>query len=276
MYGEYDARTGIRWNVDPKPNSSISNYATFANNPIVYSDVLLDTIVRHTKGNKGVIVFGYGYEFDQTMKKAYDAAVKSDMSIVVADGLDEIATDFETMNNEFENVIFSQHGSFNDNGNSPTINLGLKAYNSDFLTEPRFSNQLNTIGRFIKKDGNVSLLGCFDGNDGCVYQGTDGRQLRVGSGLAPISVFSIGLGNVNVYANQGATPITSNMFSNGGNVLTSQPNANSVYYNLAKQFAGKWSMFNGYKFSSVGPIKIDENGKPIRVNSNMSTPSGIK
>jgi len=44
LFGEYDSRLGRRWNQDPKPNPSISNYAVFANNPIWYSDVLLDTI----------------------------------------------------------------------------------------------------------------------------------------------------------------------------------------------------------------------------------------
>jgi RHS repeat-associated protein len=44
-YWQYDSRLGRRWNQDPKPNPSISNYATFANNPILFSDPLGDTIV---------------------------------------------------------------------------------------------------------------------------------------------------------------------------------------------------------------------------------------
>ena len=43
-YWEYDSRIGRRWNQDPKPNPSISNYAAFANNPIFYTDVLGDSI----------------------------------------------------------------------------------------------------------------------------------------------------------------------------------------------------------------------------------------
>lgn len=39
----YDTRLARRWNQDPKPNPSISNYATFANNPIRYTDPLGDT-----------------------------------------------------------------------------------------------------------------------------------------------------------------------------------------------------------------------------------------
>lgn len=44
MFWEYDTRLGRRWNQDPKPNPSISNYAAFANNPIWFSDPLGDTI----------------------------------------------------------------------------------------------------------------------------------------------------------------------------------------------------------------------------------------
>lgn len=44
LFGELDTRLGRRWNLDPKPNPSISSYAVFGNNPIWYNDVLLDTL----------------------------------------------------------------------------------------------------------------------------------------------------------------------------------------------------------------------------------------
>jgi hypothetical protein len=44
MFWQYDARLGRRLNQDPKPNPSISNYTCFANNPILYTDFLGDTI----------------------------------------------------------------------------------------------------------------------------------------------------------------------------------------------------------------------------------------
>ncbi len=43
MFWQYDSRTGRRWNLDPRPNSSISSYGTFALNPVMYSDVMGDT-----------------------------------------------------------------------------------------------------------------------------------------------------------------------------------------------------------------------------------------
>jgi len=43
QFWEYDARIVRRWNLDPKPNISISPYATFENNPIWRSDILGDS-----------------------------------------------------------------------------------------------------------------------------------------------------------------------------------------------------------------------------------------
>ncbi|WP_157761038.1 polymorphic toxin type 44 domain-containing protein [Chitinophaga caeni] len=50
-FWEYDSRLGRRWNTDPKPHPSISNYATFANNPIFNIDVLGDTTYRFNKSD---------------------------------------------------------------------------------------------------------------------------------------------------------------------------------------------------------------------------------
>ncbi|MCB9018843.1 MAG: hypothetical protein H6546_00770 [Chitinophagales bacterium] len=44
MFWEMDPRLGRRWNRDPKPNPSISEYAVFKNNPIFFTDVLGDTV----------------------------------------------------------------------------------------------------------------------------------------------------------------------------------------------------------------------------------------
>ncbi len=51
---EYDPRLVRRWNQDPKPNLSISNYAAFANNPIWYTDHDGDTIKIAYKNKTGL------------------------------------------------------------------------------------------------------------------------------------------------------------------------------------------------------------------------------
>ena len=55
LFGEYDPRLGRRWNQDPKPNPSISNYVMFSNNPIWFSDPLLDTIIVNDKGGNSLM-----------------------------------------------------------------------------------------------------------------------------------------------------------------------------------------------------------------------------
>lgn len=53
LFWEYDTRLGRRWNLDPKPAVGISHYAAFGNNPILYPDVLGDSIrITGTDGFK--------------------------------------------------------------------------------------------------------------------------------------------------------------------------------------------------------------------------------
>ena len=46
MFWEYDSRSGRRWNMDPVVKPCESPYATFANNPILYSDPHGDEVVN--------------------------------------------------------------------------------------------------------------------------------------------------------------------------------------------------------------------------------------
>ena len=43
-FWEYDPRIGKRWNLDPRPDVSVSPYAAFGNNPILNTDPLGDTL----------------------------------------------------------------------------------------------------------------------------------------------------------------------------------------------------------------------------------------
>ena len=49
MFWQYDTRLGRRWNLDPVDQIGISNYATFANNPIVNNDVLGNVVKGTTE-----------------------------------------------------------------------------------------------------------------------------------------------------------------------------------------------------------------------------------
>ena len=48
-FWQYDPRTARRWNIDPKPIPSISPYATFEDNPILYADPFGDKIINGHK-----------------------------------------------------------------------------------------------------------------------------------------------------------------------------------------------------------------------------------
>ena len=50
MFWEYDTRTGRRWNLDPNPQISISDYAVFGNNPILNNDPDGDTYLHYLIG----------------------------------------------------------------------------------------------------------------------------------------------------------------------------------------------------------------------------------
>jgi len=56
-FWQYDSRLGRRWNLDPKGEASISLYACFGDNPIMFSDILGNTIRN-----------GYKYLIDRTEK----------------------------------------------------------------------------------------------------------------------------------------------------------------------------------------------------------------
>ncbi len=77
MFWQYDSRTARRWNQDPRPNPSISRYGTFALNPVMFTDVMGDTIVgsyqagSHT-GDDEEFQEKYN-DFKEYTKKQYEA-----------------------------------------------------------------------------------------------------------------------------------------------------------------------------------------------------------
>ena len=49
LFWEYDTRLGRRWNLDPKPQVFISDYAVLGNNPIINTDILGDKFTDSAK-----------------------------------------------------------------------------------------------------------------------------------------------------------------------------------------------------------------------------------
>jgi hypothetical protein len=76
LFWEYDSRLGRRWNLDPKPNPSISQYATFENNPIKFSDVLGDTVKGNNIVSANRLVSVIQSSFNSKESKAFKKLIK--------------------------------------------------------------------------------------------------------------------------------------------------------------------------------------------------------
>lgn len=89
-FWQYDSRLGRRWNLDPKPNPSISDYATFANNPIMYIDPFGDTI-RFAQGQrlgfkiKVVGTFFISALFSKEFRKNLGIAMRDENLILITE-----------------------------------------------------------------------------------------------------------------------------------------------------------------------------------------------
>jgi hypothetical protein len=74
LFWEYDTRLGRRWNRDPKPNPSVSDYACFNNNPIWNTDVLGDKPTPKQAAAMSAHV--YGDKSDKILKGGWKVSSK--------------------------------------------------------------------------------------------------------------------------------------------------------------------------------------------------------
>src|SRR5690554_1908657 len=80
-YWMYDSRLGRRWNLDPKPNPSFSDYATFANNPVLYSDLLGDTVEYANFKSRIMTTIGR-FAGNNSFREGFKEMKKSDKTFV--------------------------------------------------------------------------------------------------------------------------------------------------------------------------------------------------
>ena len=76
-FWQYDSRMARRWNVDPRPNVSISPYNCFAGNPIFYPDNKGDSIPAKFYDEKG----------NQLAKGIFDKTRKKDHIKITVEGM---------------------------------------------------------------------------------------------------------------------------------------------------------------------------------------------
>jgi len=96
-YWEYDSRLGRRWNVDPKPNPSISDYATFSNYPIWFKDPLGD-------------IFKIGTDDQQAKKDIIGLVRKKNQKYLKFQEDGEVKLDFSGLSEKKINKLLKNDG----------------------------------------------------------------------------------------------------------------------------------------------------------------------
>ncbi|MFN7912687.1 MAG: hypothetical protein ACK5QC_12750 [Bacteroidota bacterium] len=121
-YWEYDSRIGRRWNMDPKPTTGLSDYACFANNPILNVDILGDK-VKYSSARSFFHVLGarimskdYRKDFKQLKKSddVYRFKGTSDYRTIDASASGE--TTFDPKNKEIVINFSFKHHAFKGDG----------------------------------------------------------------------------------------------------------------------------------------------------------------
>ncbi len=98
-FWQYDTRTGRRWNLDPKPQIAISDYAVMGDNPILYYDPLGD--IFKIGGDKAKATA----DVKSMVKKKYQDLVRVD------EKTSEVSIDFESAKGRFtEDGVLNQKG----------------------------------------------------------------------------------------------------------------------------------------------------------------------
>ncbi len=131
LFWEYDTRLGRRWNLDPKPNPSISDYACFANSPLINTDEKGDTL---RKGNDMLLDFGGDFKIS-TYKVTMHALKSTSSGKQLFDKLnnhkDDFTVNFNKLEGEAGEFKMQDKGKFviNVDLRSPQFqSLGVNAY----------------------------------------------------------------------------------------------------------------------------------------------------
>lgn len=117
-FGEYDTRLGRRWNVDPKPNPSFSLYSVFADNPIFFNDIKLDTPSTTKQTGKcekcGDNTLEDGDYFSDVQKQTYSVTVGN---VTQAD-FDKVKTTFMHDPGKITNNVWATYDLIDRDGSN--------------------------------------------------------------------------------------------------------------------------------------------------------------
>jgi hypothetical protein len=112
-FWQYDARLGRRWNMDPVPATGITDYATFYNNPIQFSDPLGNSPSCDTcpQSQSGIL-----FPFFRGVKNA----IKSFSNSFSSSSLNNAKNGIEGSAKDFGNMLIAKPGAAASFGNRIT------------------------------------------------------------------------------------------------------------------------------------------------------------
>jgi len=118
-YWQYDARLGRRWNMDPRPNPSISVYACFGNNPIWFSDVAGDTVrgVNNESGERMLNVLQETFSGNTEVQKLFK--LSSDGQTLQSINKRDLKKAFKNLDNDQKTLLYGYYIAIN----SPDVHL---------------------------------------------------------------------------------------------------------------------------------------------------------
>jgi RHS repeat-associated protein len=260
-FWQYDSRLGRRFNRDPKSNPSISVYACFANNPVIFTDPHGDTIAQRNSSNKTLLVLPRCYETNSTLKTVYESGMKAGFNIAIIEDLDELLSDAKSNGLNYNHVIVGQHGIMTES----VVRIG-RGYENEYREADldNVAEKLNELGDYIntsnKENGGTSLvlLQCLGAAPKTVDE--EGNVVLFSDPLLEkLSKYT----SDNVVANAGLTRASSDMFLGDGKSLSFEKisGATKKYNKYYTSQYKKWRLFrpNGEN-KNVGDIRINSEG----------------
>ncbi len=93
FFREQDTRIGRWWSFDPRPNLSVSPYAMMEGNPIMYSDMLGDTIIGDQGGMAIVNSF---IDYSESVIKKSDTEIRKQFEVSTSEEVAQIRSLYQT------------------------------------------------------------------------------------------------------------------------------------------------------------------------------------
>jgi RHS repeat-associated protein len=255
----YDPRAGRFLSVDPLMNKypDLTPYQFSSNSPISGVDRDGLEFMKYDKKFTATVVFPRNeYQSDGLIKAEYNYAMQANMNVLVAGSLSEINKFLDGKKTVYENILFTGHGGWN----TSSIRMGDFGYHEDQIDQ--YKQDFREMGKYLKKDGTVCLLACFQSTPKYVENGVkdrDGKKYDIVLNGELLTKKISELIQRKVLANAGETYSGFKEFAgNFPQIVTSQ---GEPYSNVANKFAGKWSITlpNG-RVLPVGAVTLNPDG----------------